>query len=128
MNIVLWVLQGLLAVMFLLVGFMKASQSKEAIKKTGGERMAWVDSVSDSNLKLIGILEVLIGFGLVLPQLTGILPWLTPLAAVGLACTMIGALLLHLQRKDGAQSLVTNIVLLLLAAFVAYGRYVLIPA
>jgi uncharacterized membrane protein YphA (DoxX/SURF4 family) len=128
MNIVLWVLQGLLAVMFLLAGFMKATQSKAEIKKTGGERMAWVDSVSDSNLKLIGILEVLIGFGLVLPQLTGILPWLTPLAAVGLVCTMIGALLLHLQRKDGAQSLVTNIVLFLLAAFVAYGRYVLIPA
>ena len=128
MNIALWVLQGLLAVMFLLAGFMKATKAKDEIKKSGGERMAWVDSVSDSNLKLIGILEVLIGFGLVLPQLTGILPWLTPLAAVGFACTMIGALLLHLQRKDGAQSLVTNIVLLLLAAFVAYGRYVLIPA
>ena len=128
MNIALWVLQGLLAVMFLLAGFMKATKAKDEIKKSGGERMAWVDSVSDSNLKLIGILEVLIGFGLVLPQLTGILPWLTPLAAVGLVCTMIGALLLHLQRKDGTQSLVTNIVLLLLAAFVAYGRYVLIPA
>ena len=128
MNIALWVLQGLLAVMFLLAGFMKATKAKEEIKKTGGERMAWVDSVSDSNLKLIGILEVLIGFGLVLPQLTGILPWLTPLAAVGLVCTMIGALLLHLQRKDGVQSLVTNIVLLLLAAFVAYGRDVLFPA
>lgn len=128
MNIVLWVLQGLLAVMFLLAGFMKATKAKDEIKKTGGERMAWVDSVSDGNLKLIGILEVLIGFGLLLPQLTGILPWLTPLAAVGLVCTMIGALLLHLQRKDGAQALVTNIVLLLLAAFVAYGRFVLIPA
>lgn len=128
MNIVLWVLQGLLALMFLLAGFMKATKTKDEIKKTGGERMAWVDSVSDSNLKLIGILEVLIGFGLVLPQLTGILPWLTALAAVGFVCTMIGALLLHLQRKDGVQSLVTNIVLLLLAAFVAYGRFVLIPA
>lgn len=128
MNIVLWVLQGLLALMFLLAGFMKATKAKDEIKKTGGERMAWVDSVSGGNLKLIGILEVLIGFGLVLPQLTGILPWLTPLAAVGFVCTMIGALLLHLQRKDGVQSLVTNIVLLLLAAFVAYGRFVLIPA
>ena len=128
MNIALWVLQGLLAVMFLLAGFMKATKTKDEIKKTGGERMAWVDSVSGGNLKLIGILEVLIGFGLVLPQLTGILSWLTPLAAVGFACTMIGALLLHLRRKDGAQSLVTKIVLLLLAAFVTYGRFVLSPA
>ncbi len=128
MNIALWVLQGLLAVMFLMAGFMKATKSKEELKATGGERMAWVDSVSAGNVRLIGILEVLIALGLVLPQLTGILPWLTPLAAVGFVCTMIGALLLHLQRKDGAQALVTNIVLLLLAAFVAYGRFVLIPA
>lgn len=128
MNIALWVLQGLLAAMFLMAGFMKATKSKAEIKESGGERMAWVDSVSASNVRLIGILEVLIAFGLVLPQLTGILPWLTPLAAVGFVCTMIGAAILHLQRKDGAQALITNIVLLLLAAFVAYGRFVLIPA
>ena len=128
MNIVLWIVQGLLAVMFLMAGFMKATKSKDDLKESGGERMAWVDSVSASNVRLIGILEVLIGLGLILPQLTGILPWLTPLAAVGFVCTMIGAMLLHLQRKDGAQALVVNMVLLLLAAFVAYGRFVLIPA
>ncbi len=128
MNIALWVLQGLLAALFLMAGFMKATKSKAEIKESGGERMAWVDSVSAGNLRLIGILEVLIALGLVLPQLTGILPWLTPLAAVGFVCTMIGAAILHLQRKDGAQALVTNIVLLLLAAFVVYGRFVLIPA
>jgi len=128
MNIALWILQGLLAVMFLMAGFMKATKSKEAIKESGGERMAWVDSVSAGNVRLIGILELLIGLGLLLPQLTGILPWLTPLAAVGVVFTMIGAAMLHLQRKDGAQALITNIVLLLLAAFVAYGRFVLIPA
>ena len=127
MNIVLWVLQGLLAVMFLMAGFLKATKSKDELKKIGGDRLAWVDSVSAGNVRLIGILEVLIGLGLVLPQLMGILPWLTPLAAVGFVCTMIGALLLHLSRKDGAQSFVINIVLLLLAAFVAYGRFVLIP-
>lgn len=128
MNIVLWILQGLLAVAFLMAGFMKASSSKEQLKEKGGERMAWVDSLSASNVRLIGIVEILAGVGLILPQLTGILPWLTPLAAVGLVLTMIGAATLHVQRGDGSQAIVPNIVLLLLAAFVAYGRFVLVPA
>lgn len=128
MNIALWILQGLLAVMFLMAGMMKATKSKEELKEAAGENMAWVDSVPASNVRLIGILEVLIALGLILPHLTGILPWLTPLAAVGFVCTMIGAAALHVQRGDGAQAVVTNMVLLLLAAFVAYGRFVLVPA
>ena len=128
MNIALWILQGLLAIMFLMAGMMKATKSKDGLKEAAGENMAWVDSVSASNVRLIGILEVLIALGLILPHLTGILSWLTPLAAVGFVCTMIGAAALHVQRGDGAQAIVTNIVFLLLAAFVAYGRFVLIPA
>lgn len=111
--------------MFLMAGMMKATKSKEGLKEAGGERMAWVDSVSASNVKLIGVLETVIAVGLILPQLTGILPWLTPLAAVGFVCTMIGAAILHVQRGE---SPAMNVVLLLLAAFVAYGRFVLIPA
>lgn len=128
MNIALWILQGLLAVMFLMAGIMKATKSKEEIKESGGERMAWVDSVSAGNVRLIGILELLAAIGLILPQITGILPWLTPLAAVGLVLTMIGAATLHVQRGDGAQAIVMNVVLLALAAFVAYGRFVIVPA
>ncbi|MDJ0755078.1 MAG: DoxX family protein [Ardenticatenaceae bacterium] len=127
MDIVLWILQALLAVMFLMAGLMKATRSKEQIKESGGERMAWVDSLSEGQVTTIGVLEVLAGIGLILPQLTGILPILTPLAAVGLVLTMIGAALLHIQRGDGAQSIMTNIIILLLAAFVAYGRFALVP-
>lgn len=128
MNIVLWILQILLALLFLMSGGMKASKSKAELKASGGENMAWVDSVSDSNLRIIGILELLMGIGLLLPHLTGILPWLTPLAAVGLVCTMIGATLLHARRGDGAMALTMTIVLAILSAFVAYGRFVLFPA
>lgn len=128
MNTILWIIQGLLAAMFLMGGLFKATQTKALLKEKGGENMAWVDSVSASNIKLIGVVEVLGGIGLIVPQLTGILPWLTSLAAVGLACTMIGAALLHVKRGDGAQSIVTNLVLLGLAGFVAYGRYALLPA
>ncbi len=125
MNIALWIVQGLLAAIFLMAGSMKVSKSKAEIKEIGGEKMDWVDDVSDSNLKLIGILEVLAAIGLILHQVTGILPWLTPLAAVGLVLTMASAAMLHARRKE---ALVPTIVLLLIAAFVAYGRFVLIPA
>ena len=128
MNIVLWILQGLLAALFLMVGFMKVSQSKTAILESAGERMAWIEDVSDSNLRLIGILEILAGIGLILPQVTGILSWLTPLAAVGLILTMVGAMTLHARRGNESQAIVMNLVLLGLAAFVAYGRFVLVPA
>ncbi len=127
MNIVLWIVQGLLAAVFLLPGFMKASKSKDELKEAGGERMAWVDDVSDGNLRLIGALELLAVIGLILPQLTGIMPWLTPLAAVGLVLTMIGAIRLHVRRGDGGQTIIPAVVLLLLAAFVAYGRFAVVP-
>ena len=128
MNIALWIVQGLLAVVFLMSGFMKVSKSKDELKESGGERMAWVEDLTDRNIRLIGILELLASISLVLPQLTGILPWLTPLAAVGLVLTMIGAITLHIRRGDGPQAIGMNIVLLLMAAFVAYGRFVLVPA
>ncbi|MCA9926570.1 MAG: DoxX family protein [Anaerolineales bacterium] len=122
MNIALWVVQGLLAVAFLMAGFMKASQPKEKL----AARMAWVEDFSAGNIRLIGILEVLAAIGLILPPITGILPWLAPLAAVGLILTMIGAARTH-QRRGENQMIGTNVVLLLLAAFVAYGRFVLAP-
>jgi uncharacterized membrane protein YphA (DoxX/SURF4 family) len=127
MNIVLWILQGLLVVLFLMAGLMKASQSKDALKERGGKHMNWVDDVSDGTVRLIGLLELLAGIGLILPQLTGILPWLTPLAAVGLVLTMIGAMMVNV-RHGNRVAIVENIVLLLLAAFVAYGRFIIIPA
>jgi uncharacterized membrane protein YphA (DoxX/SURF4 family) len=127
MNIVLWVVQGLLTLLFLMAGLMKVSKSKDELKKRGGKQMIWVDDVSASRIRLIGILELLAGIGLILPQLTGILPWLTPLAAVGLVLTMIGELIVNV-RNDNRLVIIENIVLLLLAAFVAYGRFVLFPA
>ena len=125
MNIVLWVLQTLLALIFGASGAMKVVSQKEKLKESGGERMAWVDSLSDLNLKIVGGLEVLAAIGLILPLASGILPWLTPLAAVGLVLTMIGAIALHIQRGDGMPSILTNVVLLAVAAFTAYGRFAL---
>jgi uncharacterized membrane protein YphA (DoxX/SURF4 family) len=126
MNTVLWILQGLIAVMFAMTGFMKLVKSKNELQNQG-ERMKWVESVSGRNLKFIGLLELLAALGLILPPLTGILIWLTPLAATGLALNMIGAMLLHIRRRDDAKAISMNIMLMLLAGFIAYGRFVMEP-
>ena len=124
MDIVLWIVQGLLAVLFLLTGGMKVVKSKDELKASGGGRMDWVDDLSQGQVRTIGILEVLAAIGLILPSITGILPILTPLAAAGLVMTMIGAISLHFRRGDPKPALVMNGVLMLMAVFVVYGRFI----
>lgn len=123
MDIALWVVQGLLALVFLMAGVMKLSQPKEKL----APQMPFVEDVSQGQVRTIGGLETLGAAGLVLPPLTGILPILSPLAALGLGLTMVGAMITHARRGDGATSLIVNAVLLILALFVAYGRFVSSP-
>lgn len=122
MNEVLWIVQILLALAFIMAGAMKATQPREKL----ATNMGWVNDFSDTQVRMIGVLEFLAGVGLILPMLTNILPILTPLAAVGLVLTMIGAMITHVRRGENSM-LVVNGVLLLLALFVAYGRFVSLP-
>src|SRR5215212_9236035 len=123
MGIALWVVQVLLAAAFVVSGATKLSQPRETLVKN----MAWVEDFSQPTVRIIGALEVLGALGIVLPALTGILPWLTLLAALGLVLTMIGAALTHLRRSE--YSVITvPAVLLILAAFVAYGRFFVLAA
>jgi hypothetical protein len=96
MNIFLWILQGLLAAAFLGAGGGKLSQPKEKL----GARMAWTQDFSAGQVKLIGAAEVLAALGLILPWATGIAKVLTPIAAVGLAVLMAGAVVVHVRRKE----------------------------
>ncbi|MGC3953690.1 MAG: DoxX family protein [Propionicimonas sp.] len=118
MNIFLWIVAGLLALVFLAAGAMKLSQPREKLAAS----MGWVDGVSAPLVKAIGGLEVLGALGLILPAATGIAPILTPLAAVGLAVVMVGAIATHLRRKEYS-AIGINVVLLILAAVVAWGRF-----
>lgn len=122
MNIALWIIQTLLAIVFLMVGIMKITQPKEKLLKKG---MDAVEDFAPNTVRLVGVLEVLGAIGVVLPALTGILPWLTPLAAIGLALTMVGATLTHLRRGEYPK-ITTTVILFALAVFVAYGQSVLI--
>lgn len=122
MNIAPWIVQILLALAFLMAGTLKATQPIEKL----AARMTWVQSVRSWMVRLIGILEILGAIGLILPAVTGIWSWLTPVAAIGLVLTMIGAMVLHSSRREFS-GLGVNVVLLLLALFIVYGRFVVAP-
>lgn len=121
MNIALWVVQGLLAAVYLAAGVMKVVRSREQMVASGG--FEWAKDMTDGAVKAIGAVEVLGALGLILPQLTGIAPVLTPIAAVGLVIVQVFAMRVHLKLGE-TKSLPVNAVLLLLAAFVAVGRFV----
>jgi len=122
MNTAIWVIQILLALAFAGSGISKLMQPYEKL----AARMAYVNDFTPGVMRTIGILEVLGAIGVVLPAWTGILLWLTPLAAGGLAVNMGGAMATHLRRKE-YPIIVVNLILLALAAFVVYGRLVAVP-
>ena len=122
MNIVLWVVQILLAVGFLMAGGMKLMTPHDAL----AAQMAWVNHFPAFAPKLIGLLEVLGGIGLILPALLRVKPELTPLAAACLALLMVGAFITHLVLGEYGMSL-PSLVMGLLGAFVAWGRKKRVP-
>jgi len=85
-------------------------------------RTAYVESLTPTQVKLIGTVELAAALGVVLPAATGILPVLTPIAAVGIVAIMVGAMITHLVRKEPAL-IVPNIILGSMAAFVAWRRF-----
>ena len=119
MNVVLWIVAGVLAAAFLASGLMKLAQPKKKIVDSG---MGWAEDFSDGAVKGIGALEVLGALGLILPAVFDVATVLVPIAATGLALIMLGAAVTHVRRKE-SQMVVVNVVLLLLAAFVAWGRF-----
>ena len=122
MNIVLWVVQGLLALAFLLAGFLKAFMPLEALKKN----MAWVNTVPAPFVRFLGVAEILGAIGLILPAVTGIGTWLTLAAAAGLVVVMASASIFHTSRREYS-AIGMNVVLLLLALLILVGRLTFAP-
>lgn len=119
MNVALWIVQILLAAAFLGAGTLKALRPKEEL----GKQMTWVHPFPPASIKAIGIIEVIGALGLILPWATGIAKVLTPLAAVGLAIAMVGALITHIRLKEYPKELIAPSILLVLSLFVAIGRF-----
>jgi uncharacterized membrane protein YphA (DoxX/SURF4 family) len=119
MNIALWGLQGLLAVVFLGAGSMKLLRSKEQI--LANKQMGWAIDFSPTQIKLLAILEVLGALGLVLPWALGVVPILTPVAALCLTVIIAGAVATHAKRHE---PWVPTAVLAGLLLLVAAGRFI----
>ena len=118
MNVALWIIQVLLALLFLFAGGVKLVLPIEEMTKQ--------IALPGLFLRFLGVAEVLGAIGLILPGLLRIRPGLTPLAAAGLAIVMIGATVITLASGALASALFP-LVVGLLSAFVAYGRWRLAP-
>jgi len=118
MNIALWIIAAVLAVLFLASGVQKLVTPREKLAKT----MQWADRFSTPAVKAIGVAEVLAAVGLIVPAALGIAPILVPLAATGLVLLMVGAIVTHLSLHE-MQPLAMNLTLLALAAVVAWARF-----
>ncbi|MEU2773408.1 DoxX family protein [Streptomyces sp. NPDC007162] len=96
MRAAYWILAGLLALVHLYGGGLKAVRSREGLRPM----MAWVDDLPMAAVRAIGAVEVLGALGLVLPPLTGIAPWLAAVAAAGFVLLQLGAIRVHVRMGD----------------------------
>ena len=119
MNIVLWVLQVLLAVAFVAHGWLFLSPPPEIAVKMNESLPRWFQL-------FLGVAEILAGAGLTLPGLTRIMPWLISWAAAGIMIVMVAATGWHAVRGEISSAVVT-LVLLGMATFVAYMRHRVLP-
>lgn len=117
LHISLWTAQGILAAALIMAGFMKIISPIEELSKAG---MSFVNHYKSSTVRFIGISEILGAVGLILPSLLRIRPLLTPIAAAGIAIIMLLATWFHITHNE---PFVATIILFLMAAFVAWGRY-----
>jgi uncharacterized membrane protein len=113
LNIVLWVVQGLLAFLFVWAGYSKLLHPDQV-------PYPWAKD-QPSLVPVTGIVDVLGGLGLILPMLLNIRPKLTVYAAYGIVALMVVAMVLHISRGE-ANVIGFNVVILALAGFVAWGR------
>jgi uncharacterized membrane protein YphA (DoxX/SURF4 family) len=117
MNLTLWIVAVLLALLFGVTGTMKLTQSLRSLE----EKMGWVGEVPGYAVRIAGVAELLGAIGLILPQAFGVVPVLTPVAAMGLGLVMLLAIPVH-ARRDELGNIGLNLLLLALSGSVAAGR------
>jgi hypothetical protein len=122
-NTVLWILQITLCLKFVSVAYTHGFRADQTKMQPGMQRMG---AVARPLLTFIALCAFLGGVGVILPAATGILTWMTPVAAALLALMMLLAVGFHVACRETPNSVV-GLVLFALAAFVSYGRWVIAP-
>lgn len=118
LHVTLWIAQILLAAVLLMAGYMKTATPIAQL----AQMMPWTGQVSAGLVRANGLLELLAAAGLLLPALLRSKPVLTPIAATGVAVAMVLAMIFHIARGE-ASVIGLNVFVLVLALFVAWGRF-----
>jgi len=118
-NTWLWILAGFLAALFLGTGVLKLTRSREEIIAEG---LTWAEDYSEPQLRALGWAEVLGALGLVLPPLVG-LGIVTPIAASCLTALTVGALVVHVRRREFLPDSLRTIALIVMCVVLAYWRF-----
>lgn len=126
MNTVAWVLQVVLAVVFLLHGLASTVAYSALAKRRQERRGAVSPPLPPAFRQFIGVAELAAAFGLIVPPALHILSWLAPLAAAGLVIVMVGAAILHARRSE-LPALAVSVVLCGLAAVTLFLRWQVVP-
>jgi putative oxidoreductase len=122
LNIALWIVQGLTAALMLMSAFMKIATPIPELSA----KWKWTGELPQQVVRMLGIVDLLGGIGIILPAILKIKPGLTPLAAVGVVLLMISATVFHISRGESSV-IAFNIILMLFASFIAWGRYKKLP-
>ena len=120
MNATLWIAAGLLALVALAGGLTKTLIPKEKLQEHEGA--AWTRQFSPGFVKSLGVLELLAAVGLILPALVDVVPAMVPVTAVCWVALMVGAMVTH-GRLGQIKLVMVNVVYLVLAVFIAIGRF-----
>lgn len=116
-NVILWILQTLVAVTFIVPGFMKMLLPIQTLSAM----LPWTGQVSPYMVRGLGLIDALGGIGIVLPSLLRVKPQLTEIVAVASILLMIIAILFHISRGE-ASVIGFNIIMIFILAFIAWGR------
>jgi putative oxidoreductase len=122
MNILLWIAQILLSTSLIWAAGVKLFQPIEQLETI----WPWTGDVSRAFVRFTGVIDLLGALGVILPSLFRFKPVLAPIAAIGIVLLMIAASIFHISRGEGSQ-IGFNIVFAVIAAFVAYGRFKIVP-
>ena len=117
MAIALWIVQGLLGLIFVITGSFKFFQSKEKVIASGG---AWAEDFEPGTIKIIAAIELISALLVIVPRILGHGHYLTFIGAASIAVIMTGAIYTHIRRKEYQHAMI-NSVFLLMALFVAYA-------
>lgn len=123
MNVFLWILQSILAIKFISVAFTHGLRQDQDAMQQGIQKMG---AVTRPLLSVFAVLLFVACFGLILPGVLGFLSWLTPFTAAVLSAMLLLSIPLHIKCREKPK-IFASIILFVLSAFVAFGRWVLAP-